>query len=210
MPRRAAAVDGATGSYAEAVPDLDHHNDPLRVIPVLEAELRPLARELLGAGFMVVEAWGPVQMAVASLLLERDETRVLFDAERGMTSVILTRGKRRVWLGAAVAAWARSPAADSRPHAAGLTPWPLISTFSWDFRVYRREGLAQLATYGLAVCEWFCEADLGTIDAVESETRALDAWSPPHTRNTPAVTPELVAARYRDALDRYFGGFAGR
>ncbi|CAD6010367.1 conserved protein of unknown function [Agreia sp. COWG] len=198
----------AIRGYADSVPDLDHHNDPSRVIPVLEAELRPLAHDLLGAGFTVVDAWGPEQMAVAKLLLERDETRVLFDAERGMTSVILTRGERRVWLGAAIAAWARSPAADGRFHAADLMPWPLISTFSWDFGAYHREGLAQQAMHGLAVCEWFSEADLGAINAVESETRALDSWSPPHTRNTPAMTPELVAARYRDALDRYFGSAA--
>lgn len=190
--------------YAEPMSDLVHHNDPALVIPVIEGELQALARELLAAGFVVVDAWGPVQMAVAALLLERDGTRVLFDAERGMTSVMLSRDERRTWLGTAIAAWARSPASDGRPNAADLTPWPLISTFSWDTRGYRSEELAQQARYGLAVCTWFASADPGAIDAVKAETRALDSSPRRPTREKPATTAALVGARYTDALDRYF------
>jgi hypothetical protein len=184
-----------------------HHNDPERVIPTIEAELRPLAHELLAAGFEVVDAWGPVQMAVASLLLERDGTRVLFEAERGFSSVLLTRDGRSTWLGAALAAWARCPGTDGRPHAADLTLWSQISTFSWDMRVHRGAGLAQQATYGMAVCDWLPDADLGAIDAVEAESRVLRDWA---HRMKKDATPDLVAARYRDALDRYFADRASR
>lgn len=198
------APPGGTGRYAEQVSDLVHHNDPALVIPTLEGELQGLARDLLGAGYAVVDAWGPVQMAVASLLLERDGTRVLFDAERGMTSVMLSRGDRRTWLGAAIAVWARSPASDGRPNAAHLTPWPLISTSTWSTRVFRGEGLAQQARYGPAVCAWYASADPGAIEVVEAETRALVAGPRRPEEEKPAATAARVGARYAKALDRYF------
>jgi hypothetical protein len=194
--------------YAERMDDEAlHHNDPERVIPTIEAELRPLVHELLAAGFEVVDASGPVQMAVANLLLERGGTRVLFEAERGFSSVRLTRDERSTWLGAALAAWARCPGSDGRPHAADLTPWSQISTFSWDMRVHRSAGLEQQATYGMAVCDWLPDADLGAIDAVEAETGVLFAWP---QRMKKDATPDLVAARYRDALDRYFASRSTR
>ncbi|WP_152631137.1 hypothetical protein [Agreia bicolorata] len=71
--------------------------------------------------------------------------------------------------------------------------------------LYGNEASAQLRTYGLAVCEWFSEADMGAIDAVEAESQAIVAWSKRHSKNKPPVSPELLATRYREALDRYFG-----
>lgn len=176
----------------------DHHDDPSRVIPLLGAELGLLARELIGAGFRVVDAWGPVQMAVAQLLLERDGTRVLFDTERGVADVVLERDGRRTDFGTAVAAWACSPGSDGRPHDADFLPWGLTPA-SADLRA------AQLAAYGVAVCEWFSEADPGVIDFVKAESAAIFVWSRRETTSKPAAAPEMVAARYREALARYFG-----
>lgn len=190
--------------FPEQVGRAPSHNDPERVIPTIEAELRPLARELLIAGFAVVDAVGPVQMACASLVLERDGTQVLFDAERGMSEVILIRGERRVWLGTAVAAWARSSTADGRVNAASLLPWSLISHVTWDTRTYRSKGLTQQSMYGMAVCEWFSHADSGAIDAVEAETSVLDTLSRSLASQTTEAAAEIVAVRYADALDRYF------
>lgn len=197
--------------FDEPVGPAPRHNDPERVIPTIEAELRPLVRELLGAGFVVIEAWGPAQMACVGLLLERDGTQVHFDAERGMTAVDLIRDGRSVWLGVALAAWARcSPATGEanavEVNAADLVPWSLIGLLTWETREYRRHGLEQQARYGLAVCDWFPHADLGAIDAVEAEKRALDTRSRSVAPQTPAETAEMVAARYADALDRYVAG----
>jgi hypothetical protein len=206
---RARVPRAAPTGFPEPVGPAPHHNDPELVIPTIEAELQPLARELLAAGFAVIEAWGPVQMACAGLLLERDGTQVLFDAERGMTSARLIRSDRDVWLGVAVAAWARSSNGDGEQNVPGFTPWSLISLFAWEQREYRKAGSQQQTRYGSAVCDWFAHADLGAIDAVEAERRALDASSRSIARPTPEQTAEVVAARYADALDRYFTGHNG-
>lgn len=203
---RATGPRVASTGFPEPVGPAPRHNDPELVIPTIEAELQPLARELLGAGFAVIEAWGPVQMACAGLLLERDGTQVLFDAERGMTSAHLIRDGQNIWLGAAVAAWARSSNGDGEPNVPGFTPWSVISLFTWEQRENRKAGAQQETRYGLAVCAWFANADLGAIDAVEAERRALDASSRSIARPTPEETAEVVAARYADALDRYFAG----
>lgn len=140
---RATGPRVASTGFPEPVGPAPRHNDPELVIPTIEAELQPLARELLGAGFAVIEAWGPVQMACAGLLLERDGTQVLFDAERGMTSAHLIRDGRNIWLGAAVAAWARSSNGDGEPNVPGFTPWSLISLFTWEQRENRKAGAQQ-------------------------------------------------------------------
>jgi hypothetical protein len=193
------------GRYPAWMHEDDHHGDPERVIPVLDVVLRPLARDLIGVGFTVEDAFGPVQMAVATLLLQRDGIQVLFDTERGMTLVSLIRGGRRIGLTTALAAWADSPKADGRPHMPDFVPWALISTFTKELRVYGRIGLEQAVEYGVTVCDWLPDADLGAVDAVESETRAISAWVRHTTKDLSAVTPELLAARYRDAVDRSFG-----
>jgi hypothetical protein len=203
-PAQAEPPGRRSTGFPEPAGPAPHHNAPEQVIPTIEAELQPLARELLDSGFVVVEAWGPVQMACAGLLLERDGVQVLFDAERGMTSANLIHDGRSVWLGTAVAAWARSSKIDGELNAPGFIPWSLISLSTWDTREYRAAGSQQQTTYGLAVCDWFPHADLGAIDAVQAERDALNVVFRSIARPTPEATAEMVAARYADALDRYF------
>ncbi|WP_420111497.1 hypothetical protein [Pseudactinotalea sp.] len=81
-------------------------------------EARPdtgeLARSLLERGGLVIEAWGPLQMAVYHLEVRRGNWEVMFHSERGHVEAASfrragppTREKCRP-IGLAVLAWARS------------------------------------------------------------------------------------------------------
>jgi len=80
---------------------------------------RQLAREMLGERFEVVEAWGPVQMAVAHLELARDGQHVEWHTERGFADAVRVRDAAtpalEVALAVATIAWARSTDARGMP-----------------------------------------------------------------------------------------------
>ncbi|NRQ51374.1 hypothetical protein [Aeromicrobium stalagmiti] len=115
--------------------DPQDHGDPGRVIPTLDHEGQLLAQHLLASGFRTVSAWGPVQMAVAHLRLQRGDLVVDLDTERGVTAIAVRRGDLSVPL--LVANYVRSrPAstADSVELPAGWQqqfPFDRAATIEW-------------------------------------------------------------------------------
>src|SRR5690606_11637009 len=81
-----------------------------------QPEAAQLARSLVDRGDLVVEAWGPLQMAVYHLVVRHGSWDVMFRSERGFAdavSVARPKPPRTPWesyrpLGLAVLAWARS------------------------------------------------------------------------------------------------------
>ncbi|MFB2583759.1 hypothetical protein [Herbiconiux liukaitaii] len=184
---------------------IEKHDDPARVLATIESGAREIVLPLLDSGFTVKEAWGPVQMAVASLLLERDGTEVLFDAERGLTGVYLTHAGRRTWLSIAIYAWACSPAPDARVRVPGFVPWSLIAAHSWGTRGFRDLGQEQTRTYGVPAIEWLPQADAGLLDTIEHELSSRSTARSTPKDEDPDTTAARLAARYEQAVARYLG-----
>lgn len=64
-------------------PDLNHVRTVLEYLATTEPEVVDFARLLLDDGGRVLEAWGPQQMAVWRLVVQRGAWQVRFHSERG-------------------------------------------------------------------------------------------------------------------------------
>ena|GEM_PF-3094970 len=140
-------------------PRIPHHLNVERVLPGLEPGFAEQVLLLLSRGFGVVDAWGPVQMSVCGVVLERESLAVRFDSERGMTSVMLEYHGYRVYQLDATLAWARSAGAAGRERVPGYFPggYHLVALGRRNADIV--EAMRSDNQYLADVCEWFSTHD---------------------------------------------------
>ena len=180
---------------------IPHHLDLERVLPGLEPGLAEQVHVMVASGFEVIDAWGPVQMAVCGLVLKRESLEVVFDSERNKTAVRISHHEYAVNHLDATLAWARTPDASGSEPVPGYYPGGyclvgLDRPWAANEAVMRSDN-----QYLAQVCEWFSTHD-HRLTQWTSSARA-QKWE----YRRPGVSPEQLHAEAARRFSREWPKF---
>lgn len=136
-------------------------DDSTRVLDYFD-ETQPdaagFARALIARGGTITELWGPLQMSVWNLVIERGAWRVTLHSERGFGD----------W--PVVSARTEADPREARRYPAGLVVFVWARAHEVPFRVDRVEGFNHdLAAHGCDAMDWLDSAGPGMLDGAYAE-----------------------------------------